>query len=638
MNTITEAVLEYLNNSQTLGALQIDGPWGCGKTHYVKHVLLDEIEKNEENRKAEALSEGHEIEKRVPLMISLFGIKSIDDISRQLLFASTKARYGFSEHSIDRIKKGFTNVAKFIPYLKDFDWEKAFSMSPETCIKLLNEDSIIMFDDLERLSPAINIEDILGYINDLVENYNFKVIIISNQKHFKEKASLFKEKVVEKTIPFNIDTLSIVRIMAESYNKLFADYILRKEVVRFITPSDSSLDSSRKLSNLRTIRFAISQFNKVFTFYTVGMSNISDIPSETINKLDTLWRFTSSIAIEYRLGNIVPEKSNNLENAGLNFMLDRIDFGINNDKLEEREDTYEERYIKCYYEAFDLKYDYISSLYDYIVKGSTLDLHQTDVEVCKALGILNEQLDEEHAFTSEFYQGITSLSDDEAPDAFREYLALVSKGQVRSLSDFITATRILNRYKEVHGLTELDIKNRVIIGIDYYFQKADEDVIKGDQHHLEAFSSEYSEQAKEVFDYIRHKFESKDDKGFNEYITSLNRMFESNMDEFANEFIPNPISQNVFSVKSPMLHLMDLDLVEKCIGTLSTKDAETLRKMLYFRFGDNITSFLDEEKPFITAIQKGLRSLPHDNSKLSILYKNQELRPYVDKLLNYNKS
>ena len=105
MEAITQSIIEYLNNNHTLGALQIDGPWGCGKTYYIKNVLLPIIEQNEIELEKNAIHE-----KRLTLMISLFGIKNIDEISRQLLFASTQSKFGLSQKRIDGIKKYFAGA------------------------------------------------------------------------------------------------------------------------------------------------------------------------------------------------------------------------------------------------------------------------------------------------------------------------------------------------------------------------------------------------------------------------------------------------------------------------------------------------------------------------------------------------
>lgn len=324
MELITSVILDYLNSANTLGAIQIDGPWGCGKTFYVKNVLLPQIEENEIQQEEKFKSQGQIYEKRVPLMVSLFGIKSVDDIAKQLLFASTHSRYGLSEKRIEGIKKAFSNIAKCVPYLKELDWDKVLEVPSSSCLKLLNEASIIILDDLERLSKEIDTEDVLGFVNDLVENYNFKVILISNQDNFEESAKKFKEKVIEKTIPFRIDTFNIIKDIANKYHPQLPDFLSLEYVARFLSSDKEDLEQSKILSNLRTVRFAISQFAPIFSYYVNRDRHITDLETIVISKLNTIWRFVLAISIEYRLGNISPEKDNNLENAGFHFMFDHL--------------------------------------------------------------------------------------------------------------------------------------------------------------------------------------------------------------------------------------------------------------------------------------------------------------------------
>ena len=156
MELITSVILDYLNSANTLGAIQIDGPWGCGKTFYVKNVLLPQIEENEIQQEEKFKSQGQIYEKRVPLMVSLFGIKSVDDIAKQLLFASTHSRYGLSEKRIEGIKKAFSNIAKCVPYLKELDWDKVLEVPSSSCLKLLNEASIIILEMVEKRVASMN--------------------------------------------------------------------------------------------------------------------------------------------------------------------------------------------------------------------------------------------------------------------------------------------------------------------------------------------------------------------------------------------------------------------------------------------------------------------------------------------------
>lgn len=623
MEAITHSIVEYLNNNHTLGALQIDGPWGCGKTYYIKNVLLPIIEQNEIERERNAIHE-----KRLTLMISLFGIKNIDEISRQLLFASTQSKFGLSQKRIDGIKKSFANIAKCVPYLKEIDWDNALQVPPSTCLKLLGEDAIIILDDLERLSKEIEVEDVLGFVNDLVENYNFKVILVSNQEHFKDNALLFKEKVIDKTIPFEIDTSSIIKSIADKFHPLLSEFIESDHVARYINHNTPDRNQNKNLSNLRTIRFAISQFYPFFDNYTKDIDKFENIPLETIKKLCIIWRFTLAISIEYRLGNISPDKPNDLENAGMKFIFDRL--VLDGDAPEKTERTYEDKFIMRYYDAFEESYLFIPEIYNYILKGSVIDFAKVDEIVSKELGLWEEPLSEDWAFVRKFFGRISHFSDAEAPSQFIKYLDLISKGYIEKLSDIINSANILFCYKDVIGLNTKQIENEIIKGIDAFFSKAEIDDIRNQEHHLDLFREDIREEAKPCLKYIYDKIKEHNNLQKHEYVEFLNEKFSHNLKVFAQEFSPGRVAQNVYFQQTPILHLLDLKMVEERIRTLTPEDCEVLYDMIYYRFENG--RIMKEECAFVTAIQNGL-ALSDEDKTLSAHFKRLRLIPLVDKVL-----
>lgn len=638
MDLITQVILEYLNNENTIGAIQIDGPWGCGKTFYVKNTLLPKIEENEIEREVTSKDQGKIYEKRLPLMISLFGIKSIDDIAKQLLFASTHSRYGLSEKRIDGMKKAFSNIAKCVPYLKELDWDKVLEVPSSTCLKLLNEASIIILDDLERLSNEIDTEDVLGFVNDLVENYNFKVILISNQDKFGESATKFKEKVIEKTIPFRIDSFSIIKEIARSYHPQLSDFLSTEYVARFLTYNKEDIEQSKVLSNLRTVRFAISQFARIFGYYVNLDKPITELESVVISKLNILWRFILAISIEYRLGNIAPEKRNNLEMADLHFMLKHFDLDGNPSEQEEKEKSFEDKFIQKYYERYDIPYRYIPEIYDYIVNGYPLVLDKIDESISKILGVWKDPMSDEVSFTTNFFERISTLSDIDAPNEFQTYFDYISNGQVSSLLSIINASNILSQYKGVLGLDNNSIQNGLIMGIDRFISVNPNEKIMAEEHNIHTYYGDVKKETRNCIDYILKKIESMKQVQLGEYIKTLNYNFENNLELFADEFIPKPISPNVMSISSAILHKMDLKMVEKRVACMnSAKDVETLSKMIYYRFGDNLNSHWSEEVCFIEAIQNGLNSLSDDDLSLSAHFKRNHLIPRINKLIPRTK-
>lgn len=638
MEQITKVILDYLNNENTLGAIQIDGPWGCGKTFYVKNVLLPKIEEIEIEREKRLKDQEKLYEKRVPLMVSLFGIKSVENIAKQLLFSSTHSRYGLSEKRIEGIKKAFSNIAKCVPYLKELDWDKVLEVPSSSCLKLLSEASIIILDDLERLSSEIDTEDVLGFVNDLVENYNFKVILISNQDNFKESATKFKEKVIEKTIPFRIDASKIIKDIASKYHPQLPDYLSLEYVARFLISTKEDLEQSKVLSNLRTVRFAISQFAPFFCFYVETDKSISDLESVVISKLNILWRFILAISIEYRLGTISPDNENKLENAGIHFMFDHIVLDGKPAEQEEKEKSFEDKFIQKYYERYDIAYRFIPEVYDYIINGKPIDLDKTDESVSKILGVWKDPMSDEVSYAVNFFERITSLTDTEAPNEFRKFFDYISRGQVASLSDILNASTILYGYKDVFGLDDPTIENGIIKGIDFLTAKMSKENILAEEHGIQMLAGSIKGKAKGCFEYIKNKINSIKQEQFNEYINTLNWNFTNNLESFADEFIPKPIAPNIMSISSPILHKMDLEMVERRVELMnSAKDVETLSRMIYYRFGDNPNSHWPEEMCFIEAIQKGLQSLTDEDNTLSAHFKRNYLIPTIDKLISRTK-
>lgn len=629
MEAIDNSVLDYINSEHTLGALQIDGPWGCGKTYYIKNKLLPLIEKNESDREQEKIHE-----KRIPLMISLFGIKSIDDISRQLLFASTQSRFGLSEKGIERIKRMFSNAAKIIPYLKDIDWEKTLQIPPSECLKLLGEDTIIILDDLERLSSDIDTEDVLGFVNDLVENYNFKVILISNQEHIREKAIQFKEKVVDKTIPFDIDTFSIIKSMAKRFHPYMSIFLELEEVNRYLQHNTTDSEYNRTHSNLRTIRFALSQFYPFFNYFIGSVDKFENIPNEIIKKLCVIWRFTLAIAIEYRLGNISLDRPNQLENAGFNYMLNRyISDQKQQEDGEEKEPVYEEKFIERYYEPFDITYLFIPDVYNYVLRGGKISFESVDEIVSKDLGIWEEPMNPELSYVCKFFGRISHLSDEEARGEFLKFIDLISKGHVEKLATIINAASLLFSYKEVFGFSVEEIQNQIIKGIDMYLSKIDDESIKNQEHELETYFQDIREEVRPCLAYVYEKIRQQKEISQKEYAKVLNEKFRDNMDDFAKEFVSYQDVTKIHIRSNPILHLMNLQLVENKVKTLTSYEVGKLYDMLYYRFRDG--SFIyPEEKTFIAAIHNGLSPLSDDDTSLSAHFKRVRLVPLINKLLD----
>ena len=84
----------------------------------------------------------------------------------------------------------------------------------------------------------------------------------------------------------------------------------------------------------------------------------------------------------------------------MRFIFDRL--VLDGDAPEKTEQTYEEKFIKRYYDAFEESYLFIPEIYNYILKGGVIDFAKVNEVVSKELGIWEEPMNEEWAFVSKF--------------------------------------------------------------------------------------------------------------------------------------------------------------------------------------------------------------------------------------------
>ncbi len=137
---VVKQVTSYVDDASYNYAVLIDGGWRCGKTYFVKKVLMLALSDHEKDK---TIQVGSTIGKAV-----VQGILSFKGIS--------------CENPID------------LSMLVSFD------------------NAILIFDDLERC--LMDVSEVLGYIKNFVEHDGIKTFIISNEKEIAStKLSLNKE-------------------------------------------------------------------------------------------------------------------------------------------------------------------------------------------------------------------------------------------------------------------------------------------------------------------------------------------------------------------------------------------------------------------------------------------------------------
>lgn len=172
---IVDAVTSYVCDENAKYAILIDGTWGSGKTYLYENYLVDAIDSVEVGKN----------ERKQNAYISLYGISSIDSLAKQLI---TNYLIYVKGNGNKLVKKGLKPLAGIIGVASS---AFSFSIGPiSTDLSNVFEkiegsidvkDMVICFDDLERCTIPIN--EFFGFVNNLIEHCNCKVIILADEKN-----------------------------------------------------------------------------------------------------------------------------------------------------------------------------------------------------------------------------------------------------------------------------------------------------------------------------------------------------------------------------------------------------------------------------------------------------------------------
>ncbi len=183
---MTDYISEYLNDYVKMEnpqyAVMLKGSWGCGKTYYIKGLI-------ESWKQAEKEAEDNITLK--PIFVSLNGLSSIPQISYMIRRELRPLLYSKGAQTAKKVLFGTIKAVTKGGFDLDKDGEKddlsdIFDAEGILDILLKPNDSvkgskILIFDDLERCRIAT--DEVFGYINDLVEHSNCKVIIIGEEPY-----------------------------------------------------------------------------------------------------------------------------------------------------------------------------------------------------------------------------------------------------------------------------------------------------------------------------------------------------------------------------------------------------------------------------------------------------------------------
>jgi len=308
--TNTEKLKDYLNNfllnDRNNGKIvMLSGAWGAGKTHFWKEEIAKEQEKIEKDNKEidkyskeeykTGLHSKLKDKNKACVYISLYGKTSIESIELDIFMKAYKHIVGDAD-IVSKTCSVFTNLGKNLGNIAYKGAGNAFTWLDNLIDKdkfnkageYLENGGIICFDDFERKSKNIDLNDLFGFISQLALEYKCKIVIILNSDVFQEEeAKVFsnvKEKTINKFLTFNPSKEELFEIIFslyqidEKYKEVLLKSILEMDILNarvyknvfenfeeLIEEYPDLTDSEIRFFVLSLINFNLT--HRVFKFY-----------------------------------------------------------------------------------------------------------------------------------------------------------------------------------------------------------------------------------------------------------------------------------------------------------------------------------------------------------------------------------
>ena len=200
---ITEAIKNYMQcDAIGLQALVLHGEWGSGKTYYCENDLKAALK---------------DIDVKT-CRVSLFGVSDYDEICNRVL----ASRLHIYENAKDRVgtamnvfTKSAIEAGTSVLSSKLADLGIQVSVNSDLMLSLIDMTKVlVILDDCERSSFAHDDRSFLGFVNNMVENHGWHVMLVRNQPlSFEDDCSV--EKAVISQIEYEPDLQVLYRVMVE---------------------------------------------------------------------------------------------------------------------------------------------------------------------------------------------------------------------------------------------------------------------------------------------------------------------------------------------------------------------------------------------------------------------------------------
>jgi hypothetical protein len=312
---LNEYIKHYLEEDKTHSAIMLTAPWGTGKSYYIQNKLMPFIDSDEEKR---------------CIVVSLYGLKDLHEISKSIYleirakaFAKKSEKLSTGKLIGKTIIKGIASFFNVDLSMKEEDLQKMYESIDLT-------GKLIILEDLERSN--IDIIEIMGYVNNLVEQDGVKVLLVANEEEIikEEKQKIESESeavknildgyskqkelpklkedakdylhIKEKTIS---DTINFVAPLSESIKQIMAsfdceyfDTLLQEKNSDIIKEIIGKIGNQQNI-NLRSFIFACQKTTDILN-YGKEQRNIEFAKALLLSNVAFSIKFKSSDSVKWK--------------------------------------------------------------------------------------------------------------------------------------------------------------------------------------------------------------------------------------------------------------------------------------------------------------------------------------------------
>lgn len=625
MKYIYEAIINHLK-MKTSGALLLTGDWGSGKTYHIKNNIFPILE-NETDF--------------VPLIVSLYGVSSKNDIAQKVLFSYFDKKGKNSNISTGTIAKNLQNFTEAVPLVKKYvNIEKLITGTGDNIFRFLPHDKLLIcFDDLERISDQVDVDDFLGIVNELVENKGSKVLIIANEKEINGGLT-FKEKTIEKTIHFSPNISAIIDSIIETYtDESFKDYLndnkdfLLKSLNSNAENKDDAKELKTQFSNIRTIKFAIEHFKYPFEIIKQG----KDISDELVKKqLKSIWLFVLSISTEFRKpNNITFEERKNLDKQTTSFSdfdFSNINLGDINKETEEEptenEWTYSEKFKELYYGRLSEQFVFHPEVYELITSSKKIIEPNFWENLEKNFNVKEGKIHPAHELLNGFMHGYWKFSNEDFKANLEKLLDYGEKGELLDIISYLNAGVYLLSFADLFDSDKKTIYQKLKSGLDTFLSNVTLNYMMTSQ--LEIMAESFNgENLQNLISFIKEKIKEVEKTNDLKEAERLSDLIVNDASAFVKEFIPG--DSTIRTPDKPFFHELDETKVKESVLKWDGSAIIDMTSFLKLRYLD--TGFSDrliDELKFLTNLEEGVSGMDNTEKKLTNHLLETQLMPRIN--------